>query len=114
QIVDDKSQDLALVKERTIRKGLLKGKLGKLTVAAQQPRPLQTTLADHLSTTTTPSTVIPITVTFKPAGANDQPPQLNMLTTKLRVFTFFTTYNMQYFPSPSSVVIDGTLGRYFD
>lgn len=114
QIVDDKSQDLALVKERTIRKGLLKGKLGKLTVAAQQPRPLQTTLADHLSTTTTPSTVIPITVTFKPSSATDLPPTLNMLTTKLRVFTFFTTYNMQYFPSPSSILIDGTLGRYFD
>lgn len=109
-MVDDADKDLALRKERTIRKGLLKGKLGRLIVEAQQPSPLQTIT----NAACPPATVVPVTVTFYPVDPTLQPPALNSLSTKLRTHTFFSTNPIMYFPTPSHIALDGSLGRHHE
>ncbi|KAF8427357.1 hypothetical protein EV426DRAFT_404137 [Tirmania nivea] len=109
-MVDPSDKDLALRKERTIRKGFLKGKLGRLVVEAQQPSALHTLT----SAACPPATIVPVTVTFYPADPGLQPPALNTLSTKLRTHTFFSTNPIMYFPVPSHVALDSTLGRYHE
>ena len=112
QMADEKDRDLALVRERTIRKGLLKGKLGKLVVSAEEPRPLHTSTSNHLGCPAT--TMIPISLTFHPEDPALDPPELYTLSTKLRVHTFFSTNPIYYLPTPSAVALDGALGRYHE
>ena len=109
-IVDPSNKDLSLCKERTIRKGFLKGKLGRLVVSAQQPSALHTLT----SSACPPATIVPVTVTFHPADPSLKPPALNTLSTKLRTHTFFSTAPIMYFPAPSHVALDGALGRYHE
>lgn len=109
-MVDPSDKDLALRKERTIRKGFLKGKLGRLVVEAQQPSALRALT----STACPPATIVPVTVTFHPADQSLQPPVLNSLNTKLRTHTFFSTNPIMYFPAPRHVALDGALGRYHE
>jgi len=109
-MVDPSDKDLALRKERTIRKGFLKGKLGRLVAEAQQPSALHTLT----SSACPPATIVPVTVTFYPADPSLQPPALNTLSTKLRTHTFFSTNPIMYLPAPSHVALDGALGRYHE
>ncbi|KAF8475782.1 hypothetical protein BDZ91DRAFT_193482 [Kalaharituber pfeilii] len=114
-MVDDNDKDLSLRKERTIRKGFLKGKLGKLVVEATQPSALRTLNSQFTSAAACPSTtMVPVTATFYPADPSLDPPALNSLTTKLRVYTFFSTSPISYFPTPSALILDGALGRYHE
>ncbi|KAI5797392.1 hypothetical protein DFH27DRAFT_612091 [Peziza echinospora] len=113
QIIDGKDKDLCLTKERIIRKGFLKGKMGTLTVTAQQPRPLQGGICAHANGAP-PTTSLPVKVTFTPIDNSQQPPTLNSLSTKVRAHTFFSTNPIAYFPTPSAVGIDGSLGRYHE
>lgn len=109
-MVDTSDKDLALHKERTVRKGFLKGRLGRLVVEGQQPSALHTLT----SSACPPTTIVPVTVTFYPADPSLQPPVLHTLSTKLRTHTFFSTNPIMYFPAPWHVALDGALGRYHE
>ncbi|KAF8417010.1 hypothetical protein BGX38DRAFT_1109522 [Terfezia claveryi] len=109
-MIDSSDKDFALRKKRTIRKGFLKGKLGRLVVEAQQPSALHTLT----SSACPPATTVPVTVSFFPADPSLQPPALNTLSTKLRTHTFFSTNPIMYFPVPSHVALDGALGRHHE
>lgn len=109
-VVEPTEKDIVLRKERKIRKGFLKGKLGKLIVEAQQPSPLHTIT----NAACPPTTMVPLTLTFYPAGASLEPPALNRIRTKLRTNTFFSTKPMMYIPAPRHIGLDGALGRHHE
>lgn len=76
-------------KEKSVKKGLFKiGKIGRLTAETSQPRSLRlphprNRSAEPVSTMTT------INLRFDPHSAEDEPPQLDSVVTKLRAYTFF-------------------------
>ena len=93
--------DYRLRKEKSIKKGLFKGKLGCLTVASAQPRSLR--LPRVGSDTSYPvTTMATVKVRFDPAEEGIIPPGLNTLQAKLKVATFFASVPMRELPKKSS------------
>ena len=93
--------DYKLRKEKTIRKGLFKSKLGRLVMESVQPSSLRLPpLKSHLDCPVT--TMATVNVRFDPADESSQPPRLNNLQAKLKVATFFSSMPMQELPSKSS------------
>lgn len=110
-MVDDSNKDHVLRKEKDVRKGFLKGKLGRLAIEAQQPKPLQTCKDPSACP---PTTMIPISVTFTPSSPTSEPPSLSSLSARLRTVTSYSTQPITYFPTKGSTVLDGTLGTYHE
>ncbi|RMZ89477.1 hypothetical protein DV736_g3293, partial [Chaetothyriales sp. CBS 134916] len=81
--------DHCLRRVKMVRKGFLKfGKLGTLTAEATQPKSLR--LPHPSKPITEPvTTMTTIRLRFDPMTADEQPPQLGTLVTKLRVHTYF-------------------------
>ncbi|KAL1962185.1 hypothetical protein VTN77DRAFT_531 [Rasamsonia byssochlamydoides] len=92
------SDDYCLRKEKDVRKGLLRGKMGRLVMAASQPKPLQ--LRPPGSDSTDVSTAVTVHLRFDPEG-DELPPRLGTLWSKLRASTFFATIPWTEFPSKS-------------
>jgi hypothetical protein len=98
-------------KERGLRKGLLKGKLGRLTMEAVQPQSLR--LAPPKSVPTSPTTTMAkINLRFDPADVSSQPPKLQQLNSTLHVQTYFSSRPMSDVPTRASTVYDGSRGSY--
>jgi hypothetical protein len=98
--IADKGDDYCLRKEKDVRRGLLRGKMGRLVVAASQPKPLQLAPpgADPFDT----SSLVTVHLRFDPErNCNELPPRLGTLSSKLRVSTFFATIPWTAFPSKS-------------
>lgn len=87
--VDDSDGEHVMRKERNVRKGFFKiGKTGRLTAVTTQPRPLH--IPHSRKRTAQPiSTVARIDLRFDPASPEDQPPQIDSIVSKLKVYTFF-------------------------
>ncbi|MCJ1457065.1 hypothetical protein MMC28_007431 [Mycoblastus sanguinarius] len=93
--------DYRLRKEKSIRRGMFKGKLGSLTMQSVQPKSLR--LPSVRTTSCCPvTTMATVKVRFDPAEESAQPPRLNTLQTKLKVATFFTSVPMRVLPAKSS------------
>lgn len=104
--VEDHPGDYVLRAEKNIKKGIFKGKLGRLTVEAEQPKDLRLSLCPAATT------MVPISLSFIAADESFEPPKLGALTAKLRVSTFFSTSPMNYIPGPSSRNNNALLGHY--
>ena len=93
--------DYKLRKEKTIKKGLFKSKLGRLVMESVQPNSLRLppVRSNSESSVTTMATV---KVRFDPADETSQPPRLSNLQAKLKVATFFASVPMQDLPGKSS------------
>lgn len=90
--------DYRLRKEKEIKKGIFKGKLGCLTMESSQPRslrlpPLRSTSSCSVTTMAT------VNVRFDPADESAQPPALSSLSTKLKVATYFASVPMNDIPT---------------
>jgi len=93
--------DYKLRKEKPIRKGLFKGKLGNIVMESVQPTSLR--LPPVRSDSECPvTTMATVKVRFDPAKETSQPPRLNNLQAKLKVATFFASVPMQDLPGKSS------------
>ena len=101
-------------KEQGIRKGLFKGKLGRLIVEAAQPKSLR--LPSVRSGSLCPVTTMAfINLRFDPSFEDAQPPRLGCLVSKLKVFTFFAAVPFQEIPVPSTTFsYDSTRGQWSD
>jgi hypothetical protein len=95
----DNSDDYCFRREKNIRKGLLRRKLGRLVVAAPQSKPLQLP-APNTKSTGEASTAVTVHLRFDPDGS-EPPPRLRTLWSKLKVLTFFSTTPWEDFPSKS-------------
>jgi hypothetical protein len=88
--VEEDNNDFTMRKEKRIRKGLFNigKKTGCLTAEAAQPNSFR--LPPPTKQTQEPvSTVATINLRFDPQNADDQPPELGSIVSKLRAHTFF-------------------------
>ena len=93
--------DYRLRKEKGIRKGIFKSKLGHLVMESLQPTSLR--LPPLRSESDCPvTTMATVNVRFDPADESCQPPRLNTLEAKLKIATFFASIPMQEIPGKSS------------
>ncbi|KAL2001015.1 hypothetical protein VTN02DRAFT_2346 [Thermoascus thermophilus] len=88
--VPDDSEDYCLRREKDVKKGLLRGKLGRLVMAASQPKPLQLSVPAKSDSTRPASTVATVHLRFDPVH-DEQPPKLGTLWSKLKASTFYST-----------------------
>ncbi|KAH9826280.1 Arrestin (or S-antigen), N-terminal domain, partial [Teratosphaeria destructans] len=99
--------DYVLHREKNVRKGMLKGKLGVLTMEAAQPQPLHMRLSDPDSR---PSTMATVMLRFDPSEPCSPPPRLSTLSSKLKVCTFFASSARHAFPCKETSVLDMSQG----
>lgn len=92
---------LCLRKEKTVKRGTLRGKLGRLVASSSQPRPIQL-LAPNGQPSDTVSTVATVHLRFDPVG-NEQPPPLGTMTSKIRANTFFSSTPWDDYPSSTGM-----------
>jgi hypothetical protein len=96
----EKDETYVLRNTKTLRKGLLKGKLGTLVMEAAQPSsfrlPALNTSEEHDNC----STLLRLRLRFDPASPTSSPPSLSTLTTKLRVSTHYATTARNHYAHP--------------
>lgn len=95
------SSALCMRKEKNVKRGTLRGKLGRLVAATSQPKPIQL-LPPNCEPSDTVSTVAIVNLRFDPVG-NEQPPPLGTMTSKLRASTFYSASPWDDFPSSTGV-----------
>ena len=94
------NDDYKLRKEKPIKKGFLKPKLGRLVIQSTQPTSLR--LPPVRSETEAPvTTMATVNVRFDPADESCQPPRLNNLQAKLKVATYYSSVPMRSLPTNS-------------
>lgn len=93
--------DYKLRKEKDIKKGVFKGKLGRLTIESDQPKSLRLPSINSKSTCPV-TTMATVYIRFDPADEKIQPPRLTSLTSKLKVATFFGSIPMREIPTKST------------
>ncbi|OAX80306.1 hypothetical protein ACJ72_05366, partial [Emergomyces africanus] len=89
--VPDDCEEYRMRKEKDVKKGALRGKLGRIVMAAAQPKaiPVPATVTAAKSAESAPSTMVTVHLRFDPTNEDQQPPRLGRLWSKLRVNTFF-------------------------
>jgi hypothetical protein len=109
--IDGEKDEYVLRKEKDLRKGMFKGKLGRLSMEAVQPKSLRLSPTRTASTcpTTTMATVM---LRFDPADESVQPPKLGQLVSKMAVNTYFSSTPMREFPSRYMALYSSTVGFY--
>jgi hypothetical protein len=105
-----KHEDYCLRQEKTIRKGMLKGKLGKLVMQASQPKGFRLPAIPAGAPTPPVSTKVKVALRFDPADESTPPPRLGSLNSKIKVATFFACTPRINFPSRSVLAYDGSQG----
>ena len=113
--VPEDDKDFELRKEKDVKRGIFKlGKIGRLTAEAIQPRTLRLP-APKTKSPSPVTTITTVNLRFDPHDANDQPPALGSIVSKLRAETFFGATPFKQIPRKSSVnVWDTSKGSYID
>ncbi|KAJ5662553.1 uncharacterized protein N7477_010169 [Penicillium maclennaniae] len=75
-------------KEKSVKRGFLRGKLGRLVASSAQPKPIQLSPPSCESRDTV-STVATVQLRFDPVG-NEQPPRLGSMVSRIKVSTFYS------------------------
>lgn len=105
-----KHEDYCLRLEKTIRKGMLKGKLGKLVMEASQPKGFRLPAVPAGAPIPAVSTKVKLSLRFDPVDENTLPPRLGSLNSKLKVATFFACAPRINYPSRATLAFDGSQG----
>lgn len=105
--VPDDDEDYTMRREKDAKKGLFKGKIGRITVEAAQPKCLQLP-APGTESTSNVSTMATVNLRFDPSDENTLPPKLGSIWSKLKVYTFFGSSAMRSIPSKSSTLMYDT------
>ena len=108
--VHQEDGEYVMRKEKTIRKGVLKGKLGTLVMEAAQPQALRlksfNNPEDRLTTMAT------VMLRFDPLDDNMPPPKLGNLSNKLKVATYFASTARNTVPTKSVSLLDLSQGLH--
>lgn len=84
-------------KEKEIKKGMFRGKLGRLTMESSEPKSLR--LPSLRSNGSCPvTTMATVNIRFDPAEESARPPKLSSLSAKLKVATYFGSVPMTEIP----------------
>ncbi|KAF2718717.1 hypothetical protein K431DRAFT_230298 [Polychaeton citri CBS 116435] len=106
--VDD-SDEYVMRKEKKIKKGVLKGKLGTLAIEAAQPKSLRLP-NPHAVCEGRISTMARVMLRFDPLDDTCPPPRLGSLSSKLKITTFFASTARQKIPSKQTALVDLSQG----
>ncbi|KAL1957340.1 hypothetical protein VTO42DRAFT_6129 [Malbranchea cinnamomea] len=89
----DGNQEYRMRKEKDVKKGALRGKLGCLVMTAAQPKPfhLPPLHASSNSEQQPATTTATVHLRFDPVDEKQQPPRLGTLWTKLKAHTWYAT-----------------------
>jgi hypothetical protein len=99
--INKDSKDFELRKEKDVKKGLFKGKLGRIIAEAPQPSGFR--LPAPKSRSSCPiSTMTTLHLRFDPVDDKHQPPTLESIVSKLRAQTFFGSVPFGSLPSKST------------
>ncbi|KAH0168694.1 hypothetical protein KCU82_g5386, partial [Aureobasidium melanogenum] len=103
--------DYILRSEKSIKKGVFKGKLGTLVIEAEQPKSLRLPKSYNPEESTI-STVAIVKLRFDPAVANSQPPRLGSLSSKLKATTWYATGARMDIPTRKDCLYDHRQGLH--
>ncbi|KNG87559.1 arrestin (or S-antigen), N-terminal domain protein [Aspergillus nomiae NRRL 13137] len=98
-ITDDDSY--CIRKEKDVKRGFMRGKLGRLVVASSQPKPVQL-CPPNSEATDSVSTAATVHLRFDPVG-KEEPPRLGTIWSKLRASSLFSAEPWGDYPSPRNV-----------
>lgn len=99
--------------EKSIKKGLFKGKLGTLIAQTMQPAPFY--IPGARTTNNKPiTTIAKLLLRFDPNEEGAQPPALSSLHTKLKATSFYATSPRHNLPSRAHLAFDMSQGIYVD
>jgi hypothetical protein len=99
-----------LRKEKSIRKGLLKSKIGSLVMTAAQPQAFK--MRSYNNPESRMSTMATVMLRFDPLDENSAPPKLGNLSSKLKVTTFFASTARNTFPTKHISMFDLSQGLH--
>ncbi|KAI6882133.1 hypothetical protein KC360_g5948 [Hortaea werneckii] len=105
-----KDSEYVMRKEKVMRKGMLKGKLGTLVMEASQPPSLRMKPNSNHDSESRITTMATVMLRFDPADENAQPPRLNCMNSKLKAVTFFASSARQSFPTKNASSLDLSQG----
>ena len=109
-VAPDEESDYTMRKEKSIRKGVLKGKLGSLVIEAAQPQSLRIKAPGQTDCEAT--TMATLMLRFDPLEENSLPPRLGSLNSRLRVATYFAATARHAFPSKHTSILDLSQGMH--
>jgi hypothetical protein len=93
----DGNRDYVLSKTKLLKKGVFSGKLGRITVSADQTNAI--ILPSPASPSTSPATTMAtLNIRFEPHDVTFEPPRLGSLTTKIKAITFYNVIPAQALP----------------
>ena len=101
-VTDGEDGDYVLQKEKVLKKGMFKGKLGRLTMETTQPKCLNLP-PPRSELSCPPTTMATVKLRFDPAEENSQPPRLGQLWNRIKIATFFGTIPMSDFPTKAGI-----------
>ena len=105
EVLESNDNRYAWRKEKEFRKGIFKGKLGRVTIEAAQPKSLR--LPPVRQRNSCPVTTLAvINLRFDPSDDDANPPPLGDLVSKLKVITFYSVAPIQEIPTLSTLFLD--------
>jgi hypothetical protein len=108
--IEGREDEYCLRKEKTLRKGLFKGKLGTLVMEASQPKSFCLPALAPGAEIPSVSTHARVKLRFDPRNENSPPPRLNSLASRLKVSTYFSTTPRRDFPKKANVLMEMNMG----
>lgn len=96
-------------KEKSVKRGFLRGKLGRLAVSSSQPKTIRL-LPPSCDARDTVSTVATVQLQFYPVD-NEKPPRLGSMSTRLRSSTFYSATPWEDFPSQNDILPFSHVGQ---
>ncbi|KAF1944708.1 arrestin [Clathrospora elynae] len=107
----DHNDEYRARQEKTIKKGLFKGKLGTLTARTTQPQHLVLPGARSIDAKSI-TTMAKLVLRFDPTDEINAPPKLGSLATKMKVSTYYASAPRQNLPIRSNFGFDLSQGVY--
>ena len=108
--VHEEDGEYTMRREKSIRKGMLKGKLGTLVIEAAQPQGLH--LKSFGNPEDRPTTMATVMLRFDPTDDSMSPPKLGNMSSKLKVSTFFASTARQSIPTKAGSLLDLSQGMH--
>lgn len=103
--IDGPDSDYRMRKEKNIKKGLFKGRLGSLVVEADQPKSFRLP-SDYAESLPPVNTVAKIRLRFDPVDGNSSPPKLSSLSSRLKVSTWYSDSARPIVPNKKCIQYD--------
>lgn len=106
----DNDEEYCGRQEKTLRKGFMKGKLGRLVMEAAQPKSFMLPAMAPGDAIPPITTMAKVRLRFDPHEASSPPPRLGSLSSKLKVTTFYASSPRHAFPTRNTTYPDMSQG----